>query len=201
MLVDLTSNTVLDILPLGFKDWTADGVTFDASNRTDDIFFANWPVKGMYQPDAIDYFTVGGQSYLISVNEGDARDYDGYSEEARVEDDEYVLDPTTFPDADILKDENLLGRLVVTTANGDTDGDGDFDEIFAFGGRSFTIWDAASGALLFDSGNDLEQITAADPVFGALFNTTDDENNFKNRSLPRLTASTMPSSRWNVSAE
>ncbi|WP_421946930.1 choice-of-anchor I family protein [Phaeodactylibacter xiamenensis] len=182
VLVDLTSNTVLDILPLGFKDWTADGVTFDASNRTDDIFFANWPVKGMYQPDAIDYFTVGGQSYLISVNEGDARDYDGYSEEARVEDDEYVLDPTTFPDADILKDENLLGRLVVTTANGDTDGDGDFDEIFAFGGRSFTIWDAASGALLFDSGNDLEQITAADPVFGALFNTTDDENNFKNRS-------------------
>lgn len=182
VLVDLTNNTVVDILPLGFKDWTAEGVTFDASNRTDDIFFANGPVKGMYQPDALDYFTVGGQGYLITANEGDARDYDGFTEEFRVEDEEIVLDPTAFPNADILKDENLLGRLRITAATGDTDGDGDFDELYAYGGRSFSIWDAASGALLFDSGNDLEQITAADPVFGALFNTTDDENNFKNRS-------------------
>ncbi|NRA50999.1 MAG: hypothetical protein HRU12_17855, partial [Phaeodactylibacter sp.] len=182
VLVDLNTTSVSTILPLGFKDWTAEGVTFDASNRTDDIFFANWPVKGMYQPDALDYFNVGGQGYLITVNEGDARDYDGYSEEFRVGDDEIILDPTAFPNADILKEESLLGRLRITNATGDTDGDGDFDELYAYGARSFTIWDAASGALLFDSGNDLEQITAADPVFGALFNTTDDDNDFKDRS-------------------
>ena len=182
ILVDLAAEAVTGILPLGFKDWTQEGVTLDASNRIDNIFFSNWPIKGMYQPDGFDYFTVGGQGYLITANEGDARDYDGYSEEFRVGDDEIVLDPTAFPGAEYLKDNALLGRLRITNANGDTDGDGDFDELFAYGGRSFTIWDAVTGELVYDSGNDLEQITAADPVFSAIFNTTDDENEFKNRS-------------------
>jgi len=182
VLIDIESATALDVLPLGYKDWTQEGIVLDASNRIDDIFFANWPIRGMYQPDAIDYFTVGGQSYLISANEGDARDYDGFSEEFRVGDDEIVLDPTAFPGAEYLKDNALLGRLRITNANGDTDGDGDFDELFAYGARSFTIWDAVTGELVYDSGNDLEQITAADPVYGAIFNATDDENEFKNRS-------------------
>jgi hypothetical protein len=182
ILVDLTAETITGILPLGFKDWTQEGVTLDASNRIDNIFFSNWPIKGMYQPDGFDYFSVGGQSYLISANEGDARDYDGYTEEFRVGDDEIVLDPTAFPGAEYLKDNALLGRLRITNANGDTDGDGDFDELFAYGARSFTIWDAVTGELVYDSGNDLEQITAADPVYGAIFNATDDENEFKNRS-------------------
>ncbi len=181
-IVDLATQSITEIRPLGFKDWTAEGVTFDASDRTDGIFFANWPVKGVYHPDAISYFTAGGEGYIITTNEGDARDYDGYTEEFRVKDDEIVLDPTAFPDADLLKEDVLMGRLRITAANGDTDGDGDYDELYAYGGRSFSIFNAATGALVYDSGNDLEQITANDPVFGALFNTTNDENDFKNRS-------------------
>ncbi|MCO6476607.1 MAG: choice-of-anchor I family protein, partial [Phaeodactylibacter sp.] len=182
ILVDLTVPEATAILPLGYKDWSAEGVTFDASNRSGDIFFANWPVLGMYQPDAIDYFTVGGQAYLITANEGDARDYDAFSEEFRIGDEEIVLDPDAFPDAEYLKEDVLLGRLRITSATGDTDGDGDYDQLYAYGGRSFTIWDAATGEVVFDSGNALEQITAADPVYGALFNTDDEENEFKNRS-------------------
>ena len=45
-----------------------------------------WPVLGMYQPDAIASFAVGGKTYYITANEGDAREYDGYSEEVRVDD-------------------------------------------------------------------------------------------------------------------
>jgi DNA-binding beta-propeller fold protein YncE len=181
-IVDINAQAVSSILPLGTKDWTEEGVTFDASNRTDDIFFANWPIKGIYHPDAIDYFSTGGAGYLITANEGDARDYDGYTEEFRVKDDEIVLDPTAFPDAEYLKDDALLGRLRITAANGDTDGDGDYDELFAYGARSFSIWNATTGELVYDSGNDLEQITASDPVFGALFNSDDEENAFKDRS-------------------
>ncbi len=181
-ILDIATATVTAILPLGTKDWTEEGITFDASNRTDGIFFANWPVKGMYQPDAIDHFTVGGSSYLITANEGDARDYDEFSEEFRIGDDEIVLDETAFPDAEYLKDNALLGRLRITNQTGDTDGDGDIDEIHAYGARSFTIWDAATGAVVYDSGDDLEQITAADPVYGVLFNSDDEENDFKARS-------------------
>jgi hypothetical protein len=181
-IVDLSAQMVSNILPLGFKDWTAEGVTMDASDRSGDIFFANWPINGIYQPDAIDYFSTGGAGYLITANEGDARDYDGYSEEFRVKDDEIQLDPDAFPNAEYLKEDALLGRLKITAANGDTDGDGDYDELYAYGGRSFSIWNATTGELVYDSGNDIEQITAADPVYGAIFNTTDDENEFKNRS-------------------
>jgi hypothetical protein len=70
------------------------------------------------------------------------------------------LDPKAFPNAAELQADEALGRLTVTTANGDTDGDGDFDELYAFGGRSFSIWDE-QGELVYDSGDDLEQITAS----------------------------------------
>jgi hypothetical protein len=179
-LVDLDNEAITAILPLGTKDWNM--TTFDASNDAPDIFFANWNVQGFYHPDAIQYFSVGGSGYLITANEGDARDYDGYSEEARVKDDEYPLDPTAFPNAEYLKNDNLLGRMKVTLADGDIDNDGDYDVIHGYGARSFSIWDAATGGLVYDSGDDFERIIAADPVFSEIFNTDDEEDELKDRS-------------------
>ncbi|CAN5905289.1 MAG: hypothetical protein USCGTAYLOR_02506 [Chromatiales bacterium USCg_Taylor] len=110
----------------------------------------------MYQPDGIDSFRHRGRTYLIMANEGDARDYDGFSEEERVKD--LIRDPVAFPNAADLQEDKQLGRLNVTTANGDRDKDGDFEQLYAFGARSFSIR-AADGKLIFDSGNDLKRIT------------------------------------------
>ena len=74
------------------------------------------PVLGMYQPDAIALFTALGEDLIITANEGDARDYDTFSEEARVDD--LVLDPVAFPNFRELQQETNLGRLEVTTVNG-----------------------------------------------------------------------------------
>ena len=41
---------------------------------------------------------------------------------------------------------------------GDTDNDGDYDEIYNYGARSFTIW-TGNGEMVFDSGNDIAQRT------------------------------------------
>jgi hypothetical protein len=132
----------------------------------------------MYQPDAIAAYSHQGTTYLVTANEGDARDYDAFSEEARVED--LTLDPDAYPDAATLQMEQHLGRLHVTTATGDTDGDGDIDQIYAYGARSFSIW-ADDGTLVYDSGDDFEQITAM--RFPEEFNATNDENDtFDNRS-------------------
>ncbi|MCB0597352.1 MAG: choice-of-anchor I family protein [Lewinellaceae bacterium] len=180
--VDLRVPEITAVLPFGYKDWAAEGFTLDVSNASGGVFFANWPIKGMYQPDAIDYFTVGGKGYLITANEGDARDYEGFTEEFRVKDEEIVLDERAFPGAEYLRDDALLGRLRVSSASGDSDGDGRYEELYTFGGRSFAIWDAATGALVYDSGNALEMITAADPTFGPLFNTQNKSNDFKSRS-------------------
>ncbi len=151
---------------------------FDASNRDDAINIMPQPTLGMYQPDAITAFSVDGQNYFATANEGDARDYDGYSEEERVND--LVLDETAYPDAATLQLDENLGRLNSTTANGDLDGDGDVDQVYSYGARSFSIWDA-NGNLVFDSGDDFERITAA--IIPEFFNSTNDDNDsFDNRS-------------------
>ncbi|MGC1473141.1 MAG: choice-of-anchor I family protein [Psychroserpens sp.] len=180
--VDLTTNTITDILPLGLKDHSLTGNTLDASDETDFIFFGNWPVKGMYMPDAIASYDVGGITYLVTANEGDAREYGTFQEEAKISDNEVTLDPSVFPELDVLALESNIGELTVSNATGDLDNDGDLDEIHVFGARSFSIWNTVTGALVYDSGDDFERITAADPIYGALFNVSNSNNNFKNRS-------------------
>ncbi len=140
----------------------------DASDRDGDggskeINIRDWPVFGMYMPDGIASFSTGGQAFYATANEGDAR-----TDPARVG--TLNLDPTAFPNAAELKDNASLGRLNASTIDGDLDGDGDYDMLYAYGARSFTIWDA-SGNPVFDSGDAFEQITAAEtPV---LFNAND----------------------------
>jgi hypothetical protein len=153
--VSLASKTIEALMPLGFKDHSRAGNGFDASDRDDQVAFATRPVMGMYLPDAMAYFSANGGQFLITANEGDSRDYDGFSEEERVKD--VTLDPTAFPDAEALQADAALGRLKITSTMGDEDGDGDYDALYTYGARSFSIWDAASGTLLHDSGEALEQ--------------------------------------------
>lgn len=117
-------------------------------------------VVGLYQPDAIAAFTAGGETRLVTANEGDARDYAGFSEERRVGNSAYTLDPVAFPDAASVKSNNAFGRLTATTVEGDTEGDGDFDRIVPFGARSLSVLDD-EGTLTDDTGDELERETAA----------------------------------------
>ncbi|MEM7130035.1 MAG: choice-of-anchor I family protein [Chloroflexota bacterium] len=149
----------------------------DASNRDEAINIQNWPVMNMYQPDSIAAYEVDGETYIITANEGDARDYDGYSEEARVAD--LFLDWSVFPNAlELQKDENL-GRLKTTTSQGDIDGDGLHEIIYGYGGRSFTIWNS-SGDMVFDSGDQFARIMAKMIPEG--FNADGNDDSFDDRS-------------------
>lgn len=187
-IVDLDNNTVESLLPLGTVDHSAPGNGLDASDRDGSIYISQWAVKGMYLPDAIASFESNGATYLITANEGDAREYEyedmngkdvlAFIDETRVKD--LKLDPTAFPFADLLQQDDQLGRIKTSLVDGDTDGDGDHDEIYTYGTRSFTIWDASNGAVVWDSKNALEQITKQRNPDN--FNATNDENNFDNRS-------------------
>ncbi|MDX2286666.1 MAG: choice-of-anchor I family protein [Bacteroidia bacterium] len=178
--LNVNTATITSVLPLGYKDHSLPGNGLDGSNSGSDILISNYPVKGMYLPDAIASFQIGGQTYLITANEGDARDYDGYSEESQINGSDYPLDSAAFPSRDLLR--AAIGPLKTTLSQGDTDNDGDFDEIYVFGGRSFTIWNGATGALVYDSGDHMELITEQDPVFSAIFNASNTNNTRKNRS-------------------
>lgn len=176
-IVDLDAGRITKVLGLGYKNHMQPGAGFDASNEDGEAAIRNWPVLGLYMPDSIARATVNGVDYLVTANEGDSRDYDGFSEEVRVKD--LTLDPAVFPDAAELQRPAHLGRLKTTTTAGDFDGDGDHDVIFAYGARSMSVW-AADGALLWDSGDQMERVTAARP---GDFNATNDENaSFDDRS-------------------
>lgn len=170
----LTDTISLGIIALNTNN------ALDPSDRDNGIRIRNYPVLGMYQPDAIAAFTHQGRTYFLTANEGDARDYNAFAEEARVS--SLNLDATAFPKADSLKLNLQLGRLTVTNTLGDLDGDRDFDQLYVLGGRSFSICDEF-GNLVYDSGDDFEQITARDPRFTLNFNSSNDSNNsFDTRS-------------------
>lgn len=177
-IIDIAGGTVDKLVGLGFKDHSLPGNALDASDRDSKINITNWPVFGMYLPDGIASFEHQGATYLVTGNEGDSRDYNGYSEEARVAD--VTLDPVAFPNAETLLDKANLGRLHITTTLGNTDEDEEYEELYAFGARSFSIW-SADGSLVFDSGDELEQITSA--AYPESFNSTNDANgSFDGRS-------------------
>lgn len=187
--LDLRSGRVIAIRALELKDHNVAGAGLDPSDRDSavngGINIAPWPVKGMYMPDGIASFQARGTTYLLTANEGDARaDWPGFDEEVRVGSGSYVLDPVAFPNAAALKNNAALGRLTVTRASGDTDGDGDFDQIHAFGARSLTIW-SADGSPVWDSGDRFEQVTAA--ALPDYFNVSNADEN--NGTLPKDTRS------------
>src|SRR5690606_21535707 len=71
--LDLTDNSIDRIFGLGFKNHSIPGNELDASDE-DGVNIKNWPVMGMYMPDAIASYTVNGVSYLVTANEGDSRE-------------------------------------------------------------------------------------------------------------------------------
>jgi hypothetical protein len=180
--IDLISGTLTSVWPLGTKDYNQPGNGFDASDNNNNILIANWPVKAYYIPDAVANFSVNGNTYLVTANEGDEKEYAGLTERTTVGAATYKLDPTVFPNATALKLSYNLGRMRVTNLNGDTDGDGDFDEIRCVGTRSFSIWNAGTRSLVYDSGDDFERYTSSAPSISPLFNSDHEDNSLKSRS-------------------
>jgi hypothetical protein len=180
--IDIAGATVTALNPLGFKNHNLPGNKLDASNQDGAINLQNWPVYGMYLPDGIASYEVNGQTYLVTANEGDTREYTGtpgFVEFGRLRS-FITLDPTVFPNAATLRNNVNLGRLNVTRTLGNPDNDGDFDEIYCFGGRSFSIWDE-NGNQVFDSGDDFETRIAS--MFPTEFNSNNDANqSFDSRS-------------------
>jgi hypothetical protein len=168
--LDIATGEITAIIPLGFKDHSIIGNELDASNDDSGINIRNWPVKGIYHPDAMTSYGFNGKTYYITANEGDSRDYNGFSEEFRVAD--LTLDAMAFPNAAELQEDANLGRLNVTSTLGFGNScapsdpanvilvGGEYDrsyvenncvysELYAYGARSFSIW-SETGERVFD---------------------------------------------------
>jgi hypothetical protein len=189
-ILDVEKGVFTQLVGLGFKDHSQPGHRLDVSdNETNGPSdarkgvnnIANWPIFGMYLPDAIDTYRVGNQTFLVMANEGDTRNWTGFNEEIRVGAAGYVLDAAVFPTALELKKEPNLGRLTVTRTLGqkEADADDDFEKIFVPGARSFSIR-TTDGKLVYDSGEDFEKIIEARAL--DLFNSDGTPDSFDTRS-------------------
>ena len=116
-------------------------------------------------PDAIETFSVGGKNYILTPNEGDSRDYSAYSEEVSIGDiaDQIQLNADHYEGYtqrqldQLVKDGLLdeLGKTKITIENG-KNAEGKYEALYTFGGRSFSIFDADTMELVYDSGSEFE---------------------------------------------
>ena len=185
--INLTNNSIISLTALGYSSYgSGSNNAMDASDLSGEILITgNLPIKGAYMPDALAFGTIAGQGYIFSANEGDGRELTSIIDANRISSATFTnLDATAFPDAEILKNTSFLGRLNALKYSGDTDGDGDYDELHVMSGRSFSIWNATTGALVYDSKDLIEQIISKHPVFSAIFNASNTTGtpSLKNRS-------------------
>jgi len=178
--INLTTSTISDIWALGAKDVSIPGNGMDISDNNGQVLIANWPIKAFYMPDAVANYTVGGTTYLVTANEGDEKEYTGFVERTTVGASTYILDTALYPHAAVLKQSYNMGRFRVSNLSGNTDADTDFEVISAVGSRSFSIFNATTKQIVFDSGDDFEKYTAAN--LPTLFNADHSDNISKGRS-------------------
>jgi YVTN family beta-propeller protein len=171
--VDVSTATVTDIFPIGFKDYSTGKLEADFSNEDGGENIQSWkgvPLKTMPQPDTIATYMspVDGEEYMVFANEGDAKDYEMFSEEIRAGDlaDEVstLADSGLVPvcdniDASLL-DEAVLGRLKITSTEGLSQKGDCYEELVGYGGRSFSIMDT-KGKVVYDSMDIMEAALAS----------------------------------------
>lgn len=188
-IVDIAQASVRDIVPLGIKNFSLPRNALDAiDDKRIDI--KPQPLFGVYQPDSIDAYTVEGETYLVTANEGDPRGYSGFTEFGTLIEENGTFGVDTNDDGriDVPIDESRFDRctlsslvgLRVSSIFGDVNDDGILEELYIYGGRSFAIWKPTDDGidLVFESGDMIES-TIADLISKgklpkAAFNTGSD---------------------------
>jgi len=186
--IDLTTKTVIAVNGLGFKSYNTGGL--DSSDKDNAINITTKNVYGMYQPDGITQMTIGETTYLITANEGDAREYAclmGGTDPAVLEAEDVRFGKNAASTVDAtLKSDAVAGRLKVTpftpasVTGAPVNAKTTVSDAYSFGARSFSVWKATTLAgvftmdQVFDSGSSIEkQLAALAPTrFNADWNTT-----------------------------
>jgi len=152
----------------------------DASDQDGGVS-VNDSVKGIPMPDTVASYTVGGTTYIVTANEGDARgddrDISRFGDTSGNDDMDPILDTNYPTDASGIRANTELGRLNVSRIDGDTDADGKIDEINMLGTRSFSIWAKTDSGLTlaYDSGAFFEQYIRDNDLVGFMDGRSDDK--------------------------
>jgi len=139
--------------------------TIDASDKDGTtggkLISINDVVKGLPMPDTITQFSRGGSTYLVTVNEGDARGDDNDIARGATAG---LIDTSNSGGGDLYYSGSVsdtgIGRLNILKDMGNLDGDAGIEDPTMMGTRSFSIWNASTQARVFDSASMIEQYVA-----------------------------------------
>jgi DNA-binding beta-propeller fold protein YncE len=163
--IDLRQNQILSVQGLGFKDHNLTSNALDViSDKKAELETQN--LYGTYMPDGIATYNIDGRQYIITANEGDSREW-GEEPDAYVNE---IAGTVTGDSTDyeiVVIDASTIDGL-------------DPEKQYLFGGRSFSIWNAATLEQVYDSGNDFETITAK--LYPDYFNSSNDKVKLDSRS-------------------
>ena len=180
--LDVETGSFDGVYPLGFEDYGKYPVDID---KKDDAYSPiSYPgLYGIRMADGISAFTSNGSTYLVTANEGDAREW-GDEEEGTFyisEDERDFSDGDTSPLSIVSKVNGNLDGKVVFFKSGDFSGLDENSE-YIFGGRSFTIYKVTGNGLeeVFTSGNDLEEISFE--AYPEYYNASNDNSSLDDRS-------------------
>jgi hypothetical protein len=138
-------------------------------------------VVGMPMPDGIALLEQEGRSFILTAEEGDAREWGrNYEDVARVSQLGSRADrPPVCPGAYTAEELQVLARLTVSTLDGVT-AQGCIAQLHALGTRGMGIYDAETGERVWHSGDDMERAgLATHPRF---FNSNHREASWMTRS-------------------
>ncbi|UJF34637.1 choice-of-anchor I family protein [Paenibacillus hexagrammi] len=149
--IQIPTKTLLSVKGLGYKDFNKPGNSLDLV-KDSTIKLENVPFFGMYMPDGIASYSVDGKNYVFTANEGDATDWPGRMNGTSIGDIKAGLNPASAAAA-FLNGKTAYDKTEIA-------GDMGTDNVYLYGGRSFSIWNADTMGQVYDSGNDFETITA-----------------------------------------
>lgn len=153
--LDLDNMLFTGVYTVGLEDYSVVPVDID---KKDDAYNPKTyaTLRGIRMPDGIACFSIDGNDYIITANEGDAREWGDYLNE----DERDFGDGDSSPTGAITAENSGLDGKVVFLASDDYDGlDDDID--YLYGGRSMTIFRADDSGLeeVFSTADDAERIT------------------------------------------
>lgn len=155
--LDIENLAFTGVKGLGFKDHSLPGNELDLF-RDSTINISSQDVLGVYMPDGLAVAEIGGKTYVLTPNEGDAREWGSYAN---------------------IRSASIGGKNFDALVNEEHDGL-EAGKTYVLGGRSFSIWDGETMELVYDSGGDFEKITAE--RYPNYFNVSNDNLTMDHRS-------------------
>lgn len=160
--LDTVNQSITDIYSVGFEDYSKVAVDIKEDGTYDATTYEN--LVGARMPDGIAVYNVNGTDYLVTANEGDSRDWNGYCNEEKTK---------NFTGKKIrILDPSLCAGLPDGTS-------------VMFGGRGFTVFEIGADGLseVFDSGSQFEEKTAQ--YLPSYFNASNDDTDVDSRSVKK----------------